>query len=219
MRPITVGLAVALSGVTLLPKHVDRILGPRPRSSTGQSLCPSVSLAPTARQSLKCGAACGRERWQVKTLSDVDQKEVDLRHPVATTVESLAALPRPRQRPQFRRVSPTETTVFCLEGWLADIPRTESDRDMHIVIAGLEDTTLTLIAEIPDARCYGACSSGFGHLYAKAYETLMDRLRTWQTDTLRIRIMGVGFYDRNHGQYGAAPNFIELHPVLAIEFP
>lgn len=155
----------------------------------------------------------------MKTLSDVDQAEVDFGHPVAATVESLAALPRSRNRPQYRRVRPTELTVFCIEGWLADIPRTESDRDIHIVVAGLENPKVTLVAEIPDSKCYGACSSGFGHLYAKAYATLMDRVRTWATDTLRIRIMGVGFYDRNHGQYGAAPNFIELHPVLAIDFP
>ena len=29
---------------------------------------------------------------------------------------------------------------------------------------------------------------------------------------------GVGFFDRDHGQTGAAPNNIELHPVLSIRF-
>ena len=32
------------------------------------------------------------------------------------------------------------------------------------------------------------------------------------------RITGVGFFDRAHGATGAAPNVIELHPVLKIEF-
>lgn len=32
------------------------------------------------------------------------------------------------------------------------------------------------------------------------------------------RITGVGFFDRNHGQTGAAPNVIELHPVLKVEW-
>jgi hypothetical protein len=32
-----------------------------------------------------------------------------------------------------------------------------------------------------------------------------------------VRVTGVGFFDRNHGQVGAAPNLIELHPVLAIQ--
>jgi len=30
------------------------------------------------------------------------------------------------------------------------------------------------------------------------------------------RITGVAFYDTEHGQYGAAPQGIELHPVLRI---
>jgi hypothetical protein len=29
---------------------------------------------------------------------------------------------------------------------------------------------------------------------------------------------GVGFFDRIHGQTGVAPNGIELHPVLDIQF-
>jgi hypothetical protein len=32
------------------------------------------------------------------------------------------------------------------------------------------------------------------------------------------RITGVGFFDRAHGPTGAAPNVIELHPVLKIEW-
>jgi hypothetical protein len=32
------------------------------------------------------------------------------------------------------------------------------------------------------------------------------------------RITGVGFFDRAHGATGAAPNVIELHPVLKIEW-
>jgi hypothetical protein len=32
------------------------------------------------------------------------------------------------------------------------------------------------------------------------------------------RITGVGFFDRAHGATGAAPNVIELHPTLKIEW-
>jgi hypothetical protein len=31
-------------------------------------------------------------------------------------------------------------------------------------------------------------------------------------------VTGVGFFDRIHGQTGVAPNGIELHPVLDIQF-
>jgi len=30
----------------------------------------------------------------------------------------------------------------------------------------------------------------------------------------RARVVGIGFFDYNHGQTGLAPNAIELHPVL-----
>jgi hypothetical protein len=43
---------------------------------------------------------------------------------------------------------------------------------------------------------------------------------TFQTSVppTRVRITGVGFFDRAHGATGAAPNVIELHPVLKIEW-
>ena len=104
-------------------------------------------------------------------------------HPVATTVESLAALPRPTYLPPYGRAGQTETTVFCIEGWLVDFT-TEADFDIHVIVCRLE-----------------------------------NRLDTLTTDTLRVRIMVVGFFDRPHGQYGAAPNNLELHPVLGIDFP
>ena len=33
-----------------------------------------------------------------------------------------------------------------------------------------------------------------------------------------VTVTGVGFFDHIHGQTGVAPNGIELHPILAIEF-
>jgi hypothetical protein len=39
-----------------------------------------------------------------------------------------------------------------------------------------------------------------------------------QVTPTKARITGVGFFDRAHGQTGAAPNVIELHPVLKIEW-
>lgn len=35
--------------------------------------------------------------------------------------------------------------------------------------------------------------------------------------TKKARLIGVGFFDRLHGQTGVAPNGIELHPLLSIE--
>jgi hypothetical protein len=43
---------------------------------------------------------------------------------------------------------------------------------------------------------------------------------TFQTAirSVAVRITGVGFFDRDHGQTGRAPNIFELHPVLKVEF-
>lgn len=189
-----------------------------PATAAKRSPCPAVVIQLSPRPApRRCGLYCGTERWQVKTLSDPDARRVRLT-PVATTVESLAALPRPRYLPPYGRANRAETTIFCVEGWLKDFG-SEKDFDVHVIIGGLRDTTVTMVAEFPDARCSGSCSSGYAQLYARAREALYDRLKTWKTDTLRVRIMGVGFFDRPHGQYGTAPNYIELHPVLGIDFP
>ena len=90
---------------------------------------------------------------------------------------------------------------------------------MHLVLAGIEDSTTRMIAEIPDVRCSTVCASPYAAAFAQARQAMERRLATWKTDTLRVRLVGVGFFDRNHGQFGAAPNFFELHPVLAVQFP
>ncbi len=37
-------------------------------------------------------------------------------------------------------------------------------------------------------------------------------------DPTLATLTGVGFFDRDHGQTGRAPNIVELHPVLNVEF-
>ena len=37
-------------------------------------------------------------------------------------------------------------------------------------------------------------------------------------DPTAVRITGIGFFDRAHGATGAAPNVIELHAVLKVEW-
>ena len=110
-------------------------------------------------------------------------------------------------------------TVYRVEArllWLF----TEADNDYHLVLASPRDTTLTMIAEVPDPGCAGACASGFASVYAQVRQKLLDYLNSPQSVARPlVRITGVGFFDYIHGQRGVAPNGIELHPVLAVEFP
>jgi hypothetical protein len=52
---------------------------------------------------------------------------------------------------------------------------------------------------------------------AEGQEAQMPAFKTAVPAT-PARITGVGFFDRMHGQTGVAPNVIELHPVLKIEW-
>jgi hypothetical protein len=45
-----------------------------------------------------------------------------------------------------------------------------------------------------------------------------DALFATRIDPTPATVVGVGFFDRSHGQTGNAPNILELHPVLGITF-
>lgn len=165
-----------------------------------------------------CGGYCGRERWDVKTLSDLDRDSVDLR-PVDATVEDLIELQPEGVAPGGARYVPVELTVYRVDAYLGGA-FTENDGDWHLVLFGLQNQRASLIAEIPDPACAGACRCGFAEAFAQARQALEDRLAqpNARDEAIRVTVTGVGFLDRPHGQIGAAPNQFELHPVLSIEF-
>ena len=180
-----------------------------PTADTGRSVAPALP---------SCGGACGVERWAVKTLSDADRERVRLHDTVTTTVEELVAIARPRILSPRSRAAPVELTVYRVEGrllWLF----TENDQDYHLVLSSLRDSTITMIAEVPDPGCAGACASGFADVYARVRQKLLDYLNSPRSSARPlVQITGVGFFDFIHGQRGVAPNGIELHPVLDVEF-
>jgi len=171
-----------------------------------------TSLGPT------CGGTCGVERWAVKTLSDPDRDRVKLQ-PVDATIEELVSLERPAVLPGAGRADSVEMTVYRVDARLLGL-FSEADGDYHLVLASPRDATITMIAEVPDPGCAGACASGFAEVYARVRQKLMDRLNAPGGEARPlVRITGVGFFDYLHGQRGVAPNGIELHPVLDVEFP
>lgn len=178
----------------------------------------AAPVIPQAALPIACGAQCGTERWLVKTLADPDREQVDL-HPRPASVAELAVLARPDELPEAGRASGAERSTFVVEAYLAGWDP-EADGDIHLILADPNDQTVTLIAEIPDPSCSGACSSGFAQAYAEARSVLETGLARPNPEDhpLRVEVTGVGFFDRNHGQTGAAPNFVELHPVLALRF-
>ena len=205
--------AVVWYAVTKLPRTED--------SAAQVELAPAapeageIVLLPTPRSQVGCGTHCGTERWAVKTMSDADRGLVDMR-PIAASVESLAALPREAGGANSRGGDP-ERRVFRVRGFLGGT-KDEKDGDVHLIVFGMTNQRVSLIAEIPDPRCAGACRSGLSAKYAQARESLAACLAKPNRDDrpIVVDVEGVGFFDRNHGQVGRAPNVFELHPVLRV---
>jgi hypothetical protein len=140
--------------------------------------------------------ACGVERWNVKTLKDKPR----LLRPRATTVARLVSLPRPSSLPATRL--PFERHIFSVVGAVT-LVRPEDDQDLHLV---LRRGSSHMIAEAPSSTCTTR---------AAAYRRRqMRNVRRVVRVCSRARVVGVAFFDYDHGQTGVAPNAIELHPVL-----
>jgi hypothetical protein len=179
----------------------------------GRRATPPITLTVTS-------PTCGVERWSVKTGTDPDAGMVNLDHAIATTIADLGTIPAPPDPPGpplNRRLTPTETNVYVVNATLT-LYKKESDVDYHIVLK--DETGHTLIAEIPSPACVGV-SSPFGPGVAGARSKFDARLTAtsfFQTADIPVRVKGVGFFDFEHGQTGIAPNGIELHPVIDIDF-
>jgi hypothetical protein len=138
---------------------------------------------------------CGVEAWPQKILSDPGAAAALARPVHAATIAQLGALPRRTTR-----------RPYAVTGFIVAI-KTEADADLHVVIA--DQVGHTMIVEFP----HPACAQG-----SKAYGAIVRARRQMGrlVEGDRIRVTGMLFMDRCHGQAGAAPNCVELHPVLDV---
>jgi hypothetical protein len=142
-------------------------------------------------------AACGFERWSVKTLQDRPRLVAMQR----TTVAWLVSRPAPDGIPAGRL--PLERRIFQVVGAVRFVRR-EDDSDLHVVLAA---RGRHMIVEAPLPACAARATPLRRRQMARARRSV--RL------CAKARVTGVAFFDTNHGQTGVAPNAIELHPVLA----
>jgi hypothetical protein len=163
---------------------------------------------------------CGGERWAVKTLSDEDRGRVSPKR-VLATVEELRKLAPPPDLPADRRVPPVELTTYVVIGKVEGIQQM-SDRDFHLVISDPRDPKLTMITELVDPECVRSMKSSEVVRFRRARQALISFFGvprpyfTAERTAQVVEITGVGFFDYIHCETGAAPNGIELHPVLDI---
>lgn len=161
--------------------------------------------------------SCGVERWSVKTGTDADAGLINLQPPTQTTIASLDALPAPTNLLPSNRIQPTETTVFQLQATLTEY-KLEADSDYHLILS--DGLGHTMISEMASPSCVGSSSrllSGIQNARSE-FDARYTPTDSFQTANIPVTITGVGFFDFFHSQTGVAPNAIELHPVLDIQF-
>lgn len=162
-------------------------------------------------------AACGVERWSVKTGTDPQASSVVLSSYVSSTIYNFHQSVKPSSLPANGRISPRETTQYRLSGTLTKYVR-ENDSDYHLVIR--DSAGRTMIVELPASNCVGA-GSPFGPGIARArqqFDARFTATTSMKSTSTPVTIKGIGFWDYIHGQTGVAPNGIEIHPVLDITF-
>jgi hypothetical protein len=199
-------------------------------------LCPPVALGQT------CG---GFERWAVKVGSDPAVSSIDLNNRITTTLHALVNLPRPTLPSGNTARHNDERTVRVVDGRLVQFKLEagkDGDSDFHLVIS---DDTLqfspsgqnstpsphSFVAEIVNPDCVmgshddTSFPSQLQDQLVAVHTKFVNQFPNMKTSGdwneeggIPVRLTGIGFFDKPHGQTGRALNGLELHPLLDIEF-
>jgi hypothetical protein len=178
-------------------------------------ICLAVAAGNYSRaQSVLCG---GTERWSVKVLTDAAVSTINFT-PVITTLDSLINLPTPVPTFSNPRIAGIENKVYTIRCHIT-IKKFESDYDYHLVLS--DDNGQTLIAESPDPVCSVASSSAYVNNFIAVRNFIDAHIpfgNVYNVNLPDVDVTGVAFVDLEHGQTGVAPNNIEIHPMLNIQF-
>lgn len=161
-----------------------------------------------------CG---GDERWDVKTLTDVDVKKVDFKADTVS-VDYLIKIQPDRKisnkLPRFGIEFKSYVVVCGVREY-----RREEDGDYHLVLYDIKDTAKTMIGEIPLTFCSSVAKSKYAKKFEQATDYFEEKMidKKYKVKKGVYKIYGVAFYDKKHGQLGLAPNGIEIHPILSIK--
>lgn len=213
--------------ITPTPAHTPTPT-PQPTATPTPSGGPTPIATPAnggGNSTGSCGTSCGVQRWHIKTLGDAYVNTINWT-PALANVSDLAAWPVPANYDQYNdttRYAPYETQAYriraTLVGW-----KIESDHDFHMVIADINNPSVTMIIEPPDPTCSSACDGGFANYFQSVRTKLTNCFGqppssfTNFNSGIVVDVTGVPLFDALHGQTGVAPNGIELHPLLSIDF-
>lgn len=200
------------------------------------SLLAAAATVPASAAHGEPSVSCpGKSRWNVKTLADREASLVSF-SPKSTTVEKLVA---DKTRPKKVGHSSTrftlkrdntrvETTTYRIQAELIEARHiagkaSDGDQDIHLVVANRREAPReTMVVEFPHPDCVPKNADSRKKKQMAdaraAFEKACERppksgFRLY--DKGSATVTGVGFWDVRHGKpKGAAPNYIELHPVL-----
>jgi hypothetical protein len=174
----------------------------------------ATGWAPLAALATSLG--CGKERWDVKTLTDGAAGQVNLT-PLPAGVAQLGAIVPPPPDPPVRQ--PEECVTYKVAGTIT-LAKQEADSDIHMVLDDGLGHTMVVEAACPE------CAAGslvLDQITAVRAAVQAQFPAAFQGVVMRglsvpATVTGVFFADRIHGQDGVAPNGGELHPIIAIDF-
>jgi hypothetical protein len=119
---------------------------------------------------------------------------------------------------------PTPTTVFVGDSpWLTNIGQARQEVDQKLV-GHLSPASFSLLngEYVPNGAMMfmprATADPGMRFDTPAEGSGGVQPLFATKISPTAVRITGVGFFDRAHGATGAAPNVIELHPVLKVEW-
>jgi len=158
---------------------------------------------------------CGPYRWPVQTLSDPARKNVASRPKVAS-VRTLRSIPAPSSVGDTSpRQPPTETALWSVHARILKARR-DPNGDVRAVIVPRNDVRKTMTVIFHPRRCIGAAYRRTEQARARAavLEECGRIGSRWTALAGLVTVTGVGFWDPASATSGAAPNGIELDPVL-----
>jgi hypothetical protein len=151
--------------------------------------------------------------WPYKIGKDPDVAKVSL-VPVPTTIDALLALPHQERTDEIRRFAPVELTTYELRDVTLKSFQRAPDGDVHMVLA--DEHGHTMIAEAAPPFCTDDDSPWKARITAVRKvvdDEIPMAMMGWHKRT--VSLAGPAYFDTIHGQFGVAPNGIEIHPLLA----
>jgi hypothetical protein len=178
-----------------------------------------LALAIAPAQPAHASTVCGGFRWPVKTGTDATRFKVS-RTISYTSVGYLDHLVPPASFGSYawnHRIKWPEFRTWQLKATLVAV-KVEHDGDIHL---RLRNSGHLMIGEIPKPSCVSYASLWKAAI-TSARQAVTSRYwvsqSSWHYIYRTVSVRGLGFFDDETGTTGAAPNNIELHPVIHIRF-